>query len=107
MILEITSFICAQKLGAPALNSCRNPHSRSRCHPQLMASLNCSRSAPRRVQHSLQELLRLQVQGRALLHCEETLDLQGSARLLDGNDPWVGLALSAHLLAHDLASLVP
>merc|ERR1712072_469267 len=106
MILELTSFICAQSWRLRRSTAVENPHSRSWCLPQPTASLTCSRSAPVRVR-SLQELLGLQVQGRALLDDGEALDLQGSTSLLAGNHPGVGLAPGARLLAHNLASLVP
>merc|ERR1712072_196217 len=84
MILELTSFICAQSWRLRRSTAVENPHSRSWCLPQPTASLTCSRSAPVRVR-SLQELLGLQVQGRALLDNGEALDLQGSACLLAHN----------------------
>merc|ERR1711904_631185 len=56
---------------------------------------------------SLEELLGLGVEGRALLNGDESLDLQGSARLLDSNHPRAVLLGSAGLLAHNLSSLVP
>ena len=52
------------------------------------------------------ELLRLDVQGRALLDRDESLELQGLARLRASLHPWGLLAFCAQLLAHDLAGFV-
>merc|ERR1711896_16184 len=101
--LSITSFIFAQCLepGATPLDSCRNPHSQSWCFLPALPTIHLDWV------DSLHELLCLLVEWRTLLDGGKALDLQGSARLLDGNNPRVGLSARTHLLAHDLARLVP
>merc|ERR1719355_162380 len=105
MILEIASFIGAQSWGLRRSTAVEIPttgagasHS-PRHHSFLLGLLPYERS--------LEELLRLQVQGRALLDRAEALDLQGSTGLLDGHDPGAVLPGSTGLLAHNLAILVP
>merc|ERR1719158_645923 len=83
---------------APALHRGENPHTWSWCllRPSPVPLL-CS---------CVVELLRLCVQGCALLDRGESRDLQGLARLCASLHPWVLLAQRALLLAHDLAVLV-
>merc|ERR1712224_108861 len=99
MLLELTSFICAQSWGLRRSTVVEIPTtgagaSHSPRHHSFVAM------------RSLVELLCLQVQGCALLDCREPLDLQGGTGLLDGNDPRVVLLGSAGLLAHNLAILL-
>merc|ERR1719158_2267561 len=83
---------------APALHRGENPHTWSWCllRPSPVPLL-CS---------CVVELLRLCVQGCALLDRGESRDLQGLARLCASLHPWVLLAQRALLLAHNLAVLV-
>merc|ERR1712178_200969 len=83
---------------APALYRRRHPHIWSWNHWLLK---DCS-------MHSLIELLGLLVKWSALLDSCETLDAQSLAGLRNGCKPRakLGLGCRAHLLAHNLASLV-
>merc|ERR1711964_481847 len=105
MILEIASFIRfrAQSWGLRRSTAVEIPTAGAGAslkprHQSFVADLLHT--------SSLEELLRLGVEGSSLLDGLEALDLQGGTCLLDGNDPGAALGQGAPLLAHNAAILV-
>merc|ERR1711904_649856 len=105
-ILQITSFVTVsawswglRRSTAVEIPTAGAGASRKLWHKSFVADLL-------QVHSSLEELLCLGVEGRALLDGAEALDLQRGACLLDGSDPGAGLGACAALLAHNLAVLV-
>merc|ERR1711964_622480 len=105
MILEIASFIRfrAQSWGLRRSTAVEIPTAGAGAslkprHQSVVANLLHT--------SSLEELLRLGVEGSALLDGREALDLQGGACLLDGNDPGPVPGGKACFLAHHAAILV-
>merc|ERR1712139_322421 len=102
-ILEITSFVTVsawswglRRSTAVEIPTAGAGASRKLRHKSFVTDLL-------RVHSSLEELLCLGVEGRALLDGAEALDLQCGTCLLDGSNPRTGLCEGAPLLAHNLA----
>merc|ERR1719217_414475 len=105
-ILQITSFVTVsawswglRRSTAVEIPTAGAGASRKLRHKSFVADLL-------QVHSSLEELLCLGVEGRALLDGAEALDLQCGACLLDGSNPGAGLGPGALLLAHNAAVLV-